>query len=102
MLLDELMHFDARDAAMRLNRRVVSVRCDMANDCSVCLAPLRGRVVFVRGCGHALHLRCEQQLKSSNGPWRSRCPTCRHSFEEDCAITEEEIVRLLLEIRGWT
>ena len=69
-------------AAKEKQRRFVSVRARINEDCPLCLESMKGKPVCIQPCGHAMHLRCDRVLHKSRCSSRNCCPVCRRQLYE--------------------
>ena len=60
----------------------MQIKCDVDDECCICLQKMRKRPIAIHRCGHAMHLSCERKLLQSNTAASTRCPLCRDSFVE--------------------
>ena len=68
--------------AKRSRRRVVCMLCTSADDCPICLEPLRGQPALIAPCGHVWHVRCHRKLHDAR-----RCVLCRGPMGSGSDVT---------------
>lgn len=72
--------FDPIGVSKQKKRRIIQIRYQNVEECSICMRPMFNKTVAVTACGHAFHLKCETQLRNSACPTRTDCPLCRQKL----------------------
>ena len=90
---------------MSRTRRMVQLKCDVSEDCSICLESMLHRRVTYLPCGHRFHLHCFVQQRKSMYESANVCALCRAPYcdkrEElqwlrEFSLSHEEVVAFTL------
>ena len=90
--------FDPFRVAAKKRRLVFWRKCEIDEQCPICLSQMKGKSVTVYPCGHCVHSQCDKGLRESNCLTKHKCLMCREklprSDEEDVAAS----IHVLLEL----
>ena len=82
------------DLAALQNRIIVQAKCELEDNCSICLYPLLNKPVNYLPCKHYFHNCCLKQMVENS---LYTCPLCRHNLVmplRNCGLLPEEAYAL--------